>query len=103
MNLPAAGVCLSPWIDLECTGALPKIEDRLINKKGLRELGRLYLGGKDPHTPLTAPLYVDQKESNEQLDGIRFDCCAVIRTRGVKSARKVVEIHHSSPEKPSDV
>jgi hypothetical protein len=41
---------------------------------------------------------VDQKESDEQLNGIRLNCCAVVRTSGVKSGRYVVEIHESSPE-----
>jgi len=46
---------------------------------------------------------VDQKERDEELDGIRLDRCAVIRTRRVESARNVVEIRQSSPEKPSGV
>jgi epsilon-lactone hydrolase len=59
LDLPAAGVCLSPWIDLECGGAEPPVEDRLITREGLRELGRHYLGGRDPKTPLASPLHLD--------------------------------------------
>lgn len=59
VELPAGGVCLSPWIDLECTGAEPPIEDALLTREGLREFARLYLGGQDPKTPLAAPLHLD--------------------------------------------
>jgi acetyl esterase/lipase len=61
MDMPAAGVCLSPWIDLECIGKMPKLPDRVLTKEGLRELGRLYLGGKDPRTPFASALYADLK------------------------------------------
>jgi acetyl esterase/lipase len=60
--LPAAGVCLSPWVDLEGVGEsmTTKAEpDPLIQRDGLVKMGRLYLGDFDPHTPLAAPLYAD--------------------------------------------
>ena len=60
--LPAAGVCLSPWVDLEGIGEsmTTKAElDPLIQLDGLVKMGRLYLGDLDPHTPLAAPLYAD--------------------------------------------
>jgi len=60
--LPAAGVCLSPWVDLEGIGEsmTTKAElDPLIQHDGLAKMGRLYLGDLDPHTPLAAPLYAD--------------------------------------------
>ena len=61
LPLPAAGVCLSPWIDLECTGVDPKDPDELLTKEGLRELGRHYLCGKNARAPLAAPLHADLK------------------------------------------
>jgi acetyl esterase/lipase len=59
--LPAAGVCLSPWVDLECVGKEPECEDQLITRHGLRTMGRLYLADTDPRTPLASPLYADIK------------------------------------------
>jgi monoterpene epsilon-lactone hydrolase len=59
--LPAAGVCLSPWTDLEGTGASagdPSIDDPMIQTEGLRGFGRLY-GGESMRDPLAAPLYAD--------------------------------------------
>jgi acetyl esterase/lipase len=60
--LPAAGVCLSPWTDLEGIGESMTTKaavDPLVQKEGLLQMAKLYLGGKDPHTPLAAPLYAD--------------------------------------------
>jgi acetyl esterase/lipase len=60
--LPAAGVCLSPWTDLEGTGdsAQPGgVDDPLLELEGLREMGRHYAGDGDPRHPHAAPLYAD--------------------------------------------
>jgi acetyl esterase/lipase len=61
-QLPAAGVCLSPWIDLECLGdsmTSKAAVDPMVQKEGALQLAALYLGGKSPRTPLAAPLYAD--------------------------------------------
>ena len=61
-RLPAAGVCLSPWVDLEGIGesmtTLAEI-DPVLGRDGLEWMAKLYLGGLDPRTPLAAPLYAD--------------------------------------------
>jgi len=60
--LPAAGVCLSPWTDLEGTGdsvTTKASADPLVQKEMLLQLARWYLGGAHPRTPLAAPLYAD--------------------------------------------
>jgi epsilon-lactone hydrolase len=62
LPLPAAGVCLSPWIDLEGIGESMDTNasvDPLVQKDALLVMARHYLGGKDPRTPLAAPLYAD--------------------------------------------
>ncbi len=59
--LPAAGVCLSPWTDLEGTGASAQpggADDPLLELAGLREMGRHY-AAHDPRNPLAAPLHAD--------------------------------------------
>ncbi len=61
-KLPACAACLSPWVDLEGTGASVTTkakDDPMVTKDGLVQLGGLYLAGKDPRTPLAAPLYAD--------------------------------------------
>jgi acetyl esterase/lipase len=60
--LPAAGVCISPWVDMEGTGASMTTRakaDPVVQKQGLLGMAQLYLGGKDPKSPLAAPLHAD--------------------------------------------
>jgi acetyl esterase/lipase len=60
--MPAAGVCLSPWVDLEGTGdsmtACSEL-DPMVQKEHLVRMAKLYLGDLDARTPLAAPLYAD--------------------------------------------
>jgi acetyl esterase/lipase len=60
--LPAAGVCLSPWTDLEGLGESVTSKasaDPIVQKEMLLRLASCYLGDADPRTPLAAPLYAD--------------------------------------------
>ncbi len=62
--LPAAAVCLSPWVDLEGLGESMTTNadsDPQVDQKGLLEMAEQYLAGADPRTPLAAPLYADLK------------------------------------------
>ena len=59
---PAAGFCISPWVDLECTGETmtTKAEiDPFIQKERLGMMARLYVGDRDLRAPLASPLYAD--------------------------------------------
>ena len=60
--LPAAGVCLSPWVDMEAIGESAKTKaqmDPLVQIEPLLEMAKAYLGDADPKTPLAAPIYAD--------------------------------------------
>src|SRR5262249_31833033 len=62
LPLPAAGVPLSPWVDLEGTGETMTTRadvDLLVNAEALKTLVDAFLGGGDPHDPLAAPLHAD--------------------------------------------
>jgi epsilon-lactone hydrolase len=62
LPLPSCGWCISPWVDLENTGATMATKaavDPLIQKPYLMELAKDYLGGASPRTPLASPLYAD--------------------------------------------
>jgi len=64
LPLPGAAVCISPWVDMEGIGESMTTKasvDPVVQKQGLVEMARAYLGGKDPHTPLAAPIYADLK------------------------------------------
>ncbi len=62
LAMPAAGVAISPWIDLEAEGEsmTGKADaDPLVERRRLLEMADHYLGGADPRSPLAAPLYAD--------------------------------------------
>lgn len=59
---PGCGWALSPWIDMEAIGESMESKaaaDPSVQKPGILEMARLYLGGADPRSPLAAPLYAD--------------------------------------------
>ncbi len=61
--LPNAGVCFSPWVDLEGTGASmdTNLDDPMLSRASILHFARFYLGlgTIDARTPLAAPLYAD--------------------------------------------
>jgi epsilon-lactone hydrolase len=62
LPLPAAGICLSPWVDLEGTGdsmTSKAAADPMVQREHLVRMAALYLGTHAPRTPLAAPLYAD--------------------------------------------
>lgn len=64
LGLPAAAAMLSPWVDLEGAGdsiTTRSAQDPMVQKDGLLWMAGLYLNGKDPKTPLAAPLHADLK------------------------------------------
>jgi epsilon-lactone hydrolase len=59
---PGCGWALSPWIDMEAIGESMESKaaaDPSVQKPGILDFARLYLGGADPRSPLAAPLYAD--------------------------------------------
>ena len=62
LPLPACGVCLSPWVDMEGIGDSMTSRaalDPMVQREGLVAMAEIYLGGADSRTPLAAPLYAD--------------------------------------------
>jgi phosphinothricin tripeptide acetyl hydrolase len=59
---PAAGVCISPWVDLTCTApsyVSKAASDPIVTGEGVGLMARAYLGATDPKTPLASPLFAD--------------------------------------------
>lgn len=62
LPVPAAGVCISPWVDMEGLGESMETRakaDPMVSKENLMVSAKTYLGGADPRAPLAAPLYAD--------------------------------------------
>ena len=60
--LPAAGVCISPWVDMEGMGESMNTKagvDPTVSKAGLLDMAAHFLGDGDRRDPLAAPLYAD--------------------------------------------
>ena len=97
LPLPACGVCLSPWVDMEGIGdSMTSRADRdpMVQKEGLVGMAGLYLADADPRSPLAAPMYADleglppiliQVGASETLfdDAVRLDKKA--RAAGVET------------------
>ena len=62
--MPAAGVLMSPWLDLECTGESATTladKDPMVVPGALREMGLFYTTKDNLRHPYTSPLYADLK------------------------------------------
>jgi len=62
LPLPGCGWCISPWVDMEATGAaftdLAAV-DPTVQKATILEMAGHYLGGADPRSPQAAPIHGD--------------------------------------------
>jgi monoterpene epsilon-lactone hydrolase len=59
---PAAGVCISPWVDLTNSAASYASKaavDPIVTLEGIAMLAQAYIGARDPKQPLVSPLYAD--------------------------------------------
>jgi epsilon-lactone hydrolase len=59
---PGCGWCISPWVDLTCTGASMldnASRDPTVQKAGVMEMAETYLAGADPRSPQASPIYGD--------------------------------------------
>ena len=60
--LPAAGVLISPWLDLTQSGTTMESladADPMVSRELLGNCSDAYLKGQDPKTPLASPLFAD--------------------------------------------
>lgn len=101
IELPAAGVCLSPWVDLTFSGdsMMTKAKvDPILSRDSLAWFAEQYLAGQDASNPLVSPIFADlsglsplliQVGSDEVLldDAIRLNKAAI--KAGVDSTLEV--------------
>ena len=58
--MAAAGVCMSPWVDMEATGESMMTKagvDPMVQKEGILDMAANFLGDGDRRDPLAAPLH----------------------------------------------
>jgi monoterpene epsilon-lactone hydrolase len=59
---PAGGVCISPWVDLTCSGASYATRasaDPIVTRDGIEMMAQAYVGNGDRKAPLVSPLFAD--------------------------------------------
>jgi monoterpene epsilon-lactone hydrolase len=62
LSLPGCGWCISPWVDMEALGRSfvdRAATDPTVQKAGILDMSRLYLGQAEARTPRAAPIYGD--------------------------------------------
>jgi monoterpene epsilon-lactone hydrolase len=60
--LPAAGICISPWVDLTCSLAsyvTKAAVDPVVQPPLVAVMAKAYLGREDPRAPLASPLHAE--------------------------------------------
>ncbi len=95
LRLPASGVCLSPWVDMDCaspTYRLKKSVDPIGTFESLSAAAKTYLGDAAPSAPLASPIFARldglpplliQVGSREVLLGDAIALARVARAAGV--------------------
>ncbi|MCB0946334.1 MAG: alpha/beta hydrolase, partial [Mycobacterium sp.] len=61
-ELPAALICISPWVDLTCSGdsvTTRARQERILSPAGLAADARLYAGAEQLDSPTVSPLFAD--------------------------------------------
>lgn len=59
---PACGWAISPWVDMEATGGsmiTKAATDPTVQRVGILEMAKAYLGGADPRSPLASPIHAE--------------------------------------------
>ena len=101
--LPAAAVCISPWVDLTASSKSYQTKadkDPLVDKAGVLRTIPLYIGDNDPRNPLISPVFADltglpplliQVGSDEVLLDEVIELDKLAREAGVESELEVWE------------
>lgn len=99
--LPAAIVCLSPWVDLTSSGESyrrNKEKDPYLNLGGVRKAASMYAGVESLDHPLISPVFADftgfpplfiQAGNHEILQSDAEKLCAQARAAGVEVSYKI--------------
>ncbi len=59
---PGGGICISPWVDLTCSGAsyaTKAAADPIVTRDGVEAMAQMYVGAGDRKAALVSPLYAD--------------------------------------------
>jgi epsilon-lactone hydrolase len=88
LKQPACGWCISPWVDMEAAGqsmTSRAASDPTVQRAGILDMAKLYLGGADPRSPLAAPIYADLERLAPLM--IQVGACETLLDDALRLAR----------------
>jgi phosphinothricin tripeptide acetyl hydrolase len=103
---PAAGVCISPWVDLTCSGAsyaTKAATDPIVTRDGVTAMAQAYVGQGDPKTPLASPLFADLRHLPPLLVQVGSEEVLLDDARGLGARARTAGVEVTVEEWPAMV
>ena len=101
---PAGGVCISPWVDLTCSGASYETKaatDPIVTLDGVASLAQAYVGRGDLKAPLVSPLYADLRNLPPLLVQVGSEEVLLDDARGLAERARAAGVHVTLEEWPA--
>jgi len=101
---PAGGVCISPWVDLTCSGAsyaTKAATDPIVTRDGVATMAQAYVGNGDLKTPLASPLYADLRDLPPLLVQVGSEEVLLDDARGLGARARAAGVDVSVEEWPA--
>jgi acetyl esterase/lipase len=102
---PAGGVCLSPWVDLTCSGAsyaTKAAADPIVQRESVTMMAQAYAGA-DLEAPLVSPLYADLRRLPPLLVQVGSDEVLLDDARGLGERARAAGVDVRVEEWPAMV
>jgi monoterpene epsilon-lactone hydrolase len=104
LPMPAGGVCISPWVDLTCSGAsytTKAAADPIVTRASVAGLAKMYVGDGDPTRPLVSPLYADLRRLPPLLVQVGSDEVLLDDARGLGERARAAGVDVTVQEWPA--
>jgi phosphinothricin tripeptide acetyl hydrolase len=103
---PAAGVCISPWVDLTCSGASyasRAAADPIVLRQSVTAMAQAYAGAGDAKAPLVSPLFADLRGLPPLLVQVGTDEVLLDDARGLGERARAAGVDARVEEWPAMV
>jgi epsilon-lactone hydrolase len=104
LPLPAAGVCISPWVDLTLAGAsytTRAAADPIVTREGIEGMAQAYVGTGDRKAPLVSPLFADLRDLPPLLVHVGSDEVLLDDARGLVQRARAAGVEVTLEEWPA--
>jgi phosphinothricin tripeptide acetyl hydrolase len=101
---PGGGVCISPWVDLTCSGATyatRKDADPIVAHESVTMMAEAYAGTADRKAPLLSPLYADLRGLPPLLVQVGSDEVLLDDARGLGERARAAGVEVALEEWPA--